>query len=95
MKITPLFEAAFDHLCSSGGHRDQLLEILDIFEHGVTRGPRASGEPHVAFPEIWVYEIPYVSRLPFIAIIYTIDDAAGVVYAWNMKAMTPPPRPQG
>lgn len=87
LKITPLFEAAFDRLCANGCNREDMLEVLDIFEHGVTRSPRASGEPHVAFPELWVYEIPYVARLPFLAMIFTIDDDKGVVLVWNVTRL--------
>jgi hypothetical protein len=90
LKITPLFEAAFERLCANGCNRDDLFEVLDIFEHGVTRAPRASGEPHVAHPNVWVYEIPYVARLPFLAMIYTIDDEKGVVALWNATVLGRP-----
>jgi hypothetical protein len=89
LKITPLFEAAFDKLCEVHP-RHELLEVLDVFELGACRDPRATGEPHVSVSGLWVYEIPYVARLPLLAIMFTIDDDLGLVILWNVTALAPP-----
>ena len=61
------------------------LEVLSAFEREAKRDPRAAGVEHPALPGLWVAETSsLLRRLPRIVIVYTIEDAAGVVRAWNL-----------
>lgn len=80
----PLFEAAFSRRLGSTEY-PAAIEILDSFELVACRNPRALGEQHPNYPEIWVYEPPRaIKRLPRMVLVYTIDDKLGVVRLWNV-----------
>jgi hypothetical protein len=80
----PLFEVAFSRRLDSASFQSA-IEVLDAFELAACRNPRALGQQHPEFPDIWVYEPPRaVRRIPRIALVYTIDDVGGIVRLWNL-----------
>ena len=83
----PLFEAAFSRRLGNADFK-AAIEVLDAFELVACRNPRALGQQHPEYPEIWVYEPPRaVRRLPRIALVYTIDDQRKVVRLWNLRIL--------
>jgi len=61
------------------------VEVLDLFERQAVVDPRMPGEPHPALPHLWIFETPAaIARLPRLIVVYTIDEAQGVVDMWNL-----------
>jgi len=75
--ISELFEAAYHRHRNQISHTD-FLDLLNAFNDGVKKNPRACGEMHPVFPDgkYWVYESPPIARLPKICMLYEIDDQA-------------------
>jgi hypothetical protein len=61
------------------------LEVLDLFEAYALRDPKMAGEPHPTLPTVWVFQTPpSLTRLPQIAVLYTIDEPERYVTLWNL-----------
>jgi hypothetical protein len=82
VQITPFFEAGFNRACRDFDRND-LLDGLEIFAHGVERQPRAVGRMHSEY-EWWVFELKDFVRLPKMWFNYTINDGDGVVRARSL-----------
>jgi hypothetical protein len=50
--------------------------------------PYAYGEKHPdhAGNGCWIHEFPRFKWSPFVAVIYTVDEDAGVVMLWSLRA---------
>jgi hypothetical protein len=61
------------------------LEVLALFDTYAKRNPRMAGEQHPDLPHLWIFETPAaLSRLPRIAVVYTIEDDEGFVTLRNL-----------